>query len=163
MPQETVPALTLSPRQAAPFWAQPSLAGPIASCLGPPRAARRPCASLRRHLERPSRPLRPPGRRPNPSPATAGAARASRAPEARQLSFQSAELGGGVNWGYAAQSESNTRGFGGASAAPPLSWGLRPIATFDEGSRGVRACLGQSGVAEPRPPKVAAIPDPLKV
>ena len=165
VPQETVPALTLSPGgrpHSGPSRVLPSPSRPASVLPAPP--ARCSCASLRRHRERPDRPPRPQRRRPFRSPAaTAGAARASRAPEARQLSFQPAELGGGVNWGYAVQSESNTRGFGGASAAPPLSWELRPTATFDEGSRVVRACLGQSGVAEPRPPKVAAIPDPLKV
>lgn len=81
----------------------------------------------------------------------------------RQPRFRPASREGGASYGYAVQSECNTRGFGGADAAPPLGWGLLPIATFDEGLRGVRASLGQSGAAELGPPKVAAIPDPQKV
>lgn len=69
MPQETVPALTLSPRQAAPFRAEPSLAGPIASCLGPPRAPR--ALPLRLATPPPGAPEPPaeaPGATPEPEP-----------------------------------------------------------------------------------------------
>lgn len=93
----------------------------------------------------------------------AGATRTSRAPEVASAQLPARRAGGGASYGDTVQSECNTRGFGGAGAAPPLACGFRPAATFDEGSRGVRALLGQSGAAEPRPPKVAAIPDPRKV
>lgn len=95
-------------------------------------------------------------------PSTAAAARLTRAPEiaSPQLPVRGP---GGVAVGYAVQSECNTRGFGGAAAAPPLDWELLPTATFDEGTRRVRASLGQSGGAEPGLPKGAAIPDPWKV
>lgn len=94
---------------------------------------------------------RPGTRRRNPN-SQAGTSRASRAPEVASAQLPPREPGGGASYGYAVQSECNTRGFGGAGAAPPLGWGIRPIATFDEGSRGVRASLGQSGASEPEPP-----------
>lgn len=47
-----------------------------------------------------------------------------------------------------------------AQLRPSAGGGLHPTATFDEGSHGVRASLGQSEAAEPGPPKVVAIPEP---
>lgn len=117
---------------------RPRLHGPIPSGLGPRRAPQQPPPGQEAHGPHVRRKL-------------------------RQPSFRPAEPGGGASYGYAVQSECNTRGFRGAGAAPPPGWGLRPTATFDGGSRGVHASHGQSGAAEPGLPKVAAIPDPRKV
>lgn len=142
MPAQSIsPAGGPSPRQRP--HSRPRAGGPppefswphrVPPRTSPPAPARCLCASPRRHRERPSRPQTPLGRRPSRSPASpAGAARASRAPEVRQPGFRPAEPGGGASWGYAVQSECNTRGLGGAGVAPPPGWGLRPTATFDEG------------------------------
>lgn len=127
-----------------------SFSGPIASFLGPQRPTDRPWPPLGPLAARRSR-----TQTPREAPHEPHARR-----KLRQPSFRPESRRGGASYGYAVQSECNTRGFRGADAAPPLDWGLLPTATFDEGSRGVRAPLGQSGAAELRPPKVAAIPDP---
>jgi hypothetical protein len=97
------------------------------------------------------------------SSSRAGAARAARAPEVASLQFPIRANGGGASYGYAVQSECNTRGFGGAGVAPPPNRGHRSTATFHKGTRRVRAPLSQSGARESGQPKATTIPEPPKV
>lgn len=120
--------------------ARGSLSIPRTSSRSPPRELSRPHRILPGPLTTHRLPLgaplptsRPPLPKPDPG-------EVRHEPHARrklrQPRFRPASREGGASYGYAVQSECNTRGFGGADAAPPLGWGLLPTATFDEGLRG---------------------------